>query len=232
MSCNCCQQTKPISNCVTTIVIGTITNLSTAVYVYFKNKSTDKIFRFSATSSGAGLVSITVGNQKFTNNHAYECWITLASATNLEEKLPVTISGMTGTYTCFLVPFYHVQDNSNAPVSYSSQTLKYDTDYPCYDAGFENACSTCPTQTTGTLIDFAAPQIFGTASAPESGDITENLVNANMGIVQKIYHTSNPAPTFPASWVLLGTTTYSAGGLNIIFCEYSSPTRVEYWITQ
>lgn len=149
MSCNCCQQTKPIANCVTTIVIGTISNLSTAVYVYFKNKSTDKVFRFSATSSGAGVVSITVGSQKFTNNHAYECWVTLASATNLEDKLPVTISGMTGTFTCFLVPFYHIQDNSNAPVSYSSQTLVYDVDYPCYDNGVAEDC--CITKAYGSF---------------------------------------------------------------------------------
>lgn len=87
-------------------------------------------------------------------------------------------------------------------------------------------------QTTGLLIDFQTQKIFNTATAPATGNITNDLTNAKLGIVQKIYHNSVIAPSMPAGWVLVGGGIYVPGVLNIIYAEWCGGTRVEYWVTQ
>ena len=62
--------------------------------------------------------------------------------------------------------------------------------------------------------------------------ITDSLTSAKIGLVQKIYHNHTVAPTFPAGWVKMGTATYTTSTLNVIFAEWVSGTRVEYWITK
>jgi len=85
---------------------------------------------------------------------------------------------------------------------------------------------------TGTNIHFSASTVFGTYSTPETGNITNTLTNSKLGVVQKIYHNSGTAPSVPAGWVLLGSTTYQISTLNIIYAEWSEGTRVEYWIVR
>jgi hypothetical protein len=87
-------------------------------------------------------------------------------------------------------------------------------------------------QTTGLLIDFQIQKIFNTAITPATGNITNDLTNAKLGIVQKIYHNSLIAPSMPAGWVLVGGGIYVPGVLNIINAEWCGGTRVEYWVTQ
>lgn len=89
------------------------------------------------------------------------------------------------------------------------------------------------TAETGTLITFESAKIYNSPISPATGDITDDLTGAKIGIVQKIYHKSGTEPTYPAGWVLIGTGTYVTGTiLNIIFAEWISETRVEYWIIQ
>lgn len=85
------------------------------------------------------------------------------------------------------------------------------------------------TGTTGTTITFTAPLIYNSPASPATGNITNTLTDAIIGIVQKIYHQNGTAPTFPAGWVLLRGT-YNTSALNIIYAEWVSGTRVEYWI--
>jgi len=85
---------------------------------------------------------------------------------------------------------------------------------------------------TGSLIDFVSPKIYNTPTSPTTSSITNNLTGSILGIVQKIYHNNGTIPTFPSGWVLLGSTTYATGELNIIYAEWSTGSRVEYWITQ
>ena len=87
-------------------------------------------------------------------------------------------------------------------------------------------------QSTGLLIDFQLQKIFNTATIPGIGEITNDLTNAKLGIVQKIYHNSLIAPSMPAGWVLVGGGIYVPGVLNIINAEWCGGTRVEYWVTQ
>jgi len=86
------------------------------------------------------------------------------------------------------------------------------------------------TATTGTVISFSKTEIYNTSSAPGTGNITNDLTGAQLGIVQKIYHNDGSSPTVPAGWVLIGSGTYTTSSLNIIFAEWCGGTRVEYWI--
>jgi hypothetical protein len=85
---------------------------------------------------------------------------------------------------------------------------------------------------TGAVIDFTASKVFNSPASPSTANITDDLTGAKIGIVQKIYHNHSVAPTVPAGWVLIGSGTYTLSTLNIIFAEWVSSTRVEYWIVQ
>jgi hypothetical protein len=88
------------------------------------------------------------------------------------------------------------------------------------------------TATTGSVISFIVPQVYNSVASPSSSNITDSLTSAKIGLVQKIYHNHTVAPTFPAGWVKMGTATYTTSTLNVIFAEWVSSTRVEYWITK
>jgi len=87
------------------------------------------------------------------------------------------------------------------------------------------------TAATGGVIDFTLPKIYNSPASPEIGNITDNLTGALIGVVQKVYHNHTVAPAFPIGWVLIGGE-YVISSLNIIYCEWVSATRVEYWIAQ
>lgn len=86
--------------------------------------------------------------------------------------------------------------------------------------------------TTGSVISFAVPQIYNTVASPSSSNFTDDLTGARVGVVQKIYSNKSTAPTFPAGWVKLGSGSYLNSSLNIIYAEWVSGSRVEYWIVQ
>lgn len=87
-------------------------------------------------------------------------------------------------------------------------------------------------QTTGNNIVFSSPYIYNTFSSPTTGDLTNTLTNAKLGVIQKIYHEDSSEPTFPVGWVRIGEGEYVVNELNIIYAEWVSGTRVEYWINQ
>jgi len=95
-----------------------------------------------------------------------------------------------------------------------------------------NAALQPATADTGAVIDFATSKVFNSPASPATANITDNLTGAKIGTVQKIYHNAGTAPTVPAGWVLLGSGTYQTSELNIIYAEWVSGTRVEYWIIQ
>ena len=74
--------------------------------------------------------------------------------------------------------------------------------------------------------------MYNTRTLPATGNITNDLTNARIGIVQKIYHNSAIAPSTPVGWVLVGEGFYVPSTLNIIYAEWVEGTTVEYWITQ
>jgi hypothetical protein len=86
-----------------------------------------------------------------------------------------------------------------------------------------------PAASTGSEIHFDKSRIYASVASPTTGNITNDLTGAKIGIVQKIYHNDSSEPTYPAGWVLLGGT-YTVDELNILYAEWVSGTRVEYWI--
>ena len=85
---------------------------------------------------------------------------------------------------------------------------------------------------TGVVVSFTESEIYNTSAAAGTGNITNDLTSAQLGIVQKLYHQEGSAPTVPAGWVLMGSGTYSTSALNVIYAEWCGGTRVEYWIVQ
>ena len=88
------------------------------------------------------------------------------------------------------------------------------------------------TTATTTTINFTGQTIYYNASSPGTGNITGNLTGAKLGLIQKIYHNSGTEPTYPAGWVLMGDAIYFTSTLNIIYAEWATGTRVEYWYVQ
>jgi hypothetical protein len=82
---------------------------------------------------------------------------------------------------------------------------------------------------TGTSISFDKIAVYNSSSSPATGNITNDLTGARIGVVQKIYHNNSVAPTFPAGWVKIEGD-YVISIENIIFAEWISGTRVEYWV--
>lgn len=85
---------------------------------------------------------------------------------------------------------------------------------------------------TGVAVSFTENEIYNTSAAAGTGNITNDLTGAKLGIVQKLYHQEGSSPSVPAGWVLMGTGTYSTTVLNVIYAEWCGGTRVEYWIVQ
>jgi hypothetical protein len=88
------------------------------------------------------------------------------------------------------------------------------------------------TSATGVVVSFSASYIYNSSASAGTGPITDNLTGSKLGIVQKIYHSSGSIPTVPAGWAKLGTGTYIPSVLNIIYAEWVSGSRVEYWVVQ
>lgn len=122
MSCSNCDKTKPILSCVTSLTIGTCAYNSTALYVYVRNNTTGRLYRLTTTSSGAGLIVVTtIADIQMIPDHNYEVWVTLASATNIDERIDITIDA--AVKTCLDVAIQTVFNSSDVLQS-GSQTLK------------------------------------------------------------------------------------------------------------
>lgn len=87
-----------------------------------------------------------------------------------------------------------------------------------------------PGSSSGVVIAFTSSLIYNSPSSPATASITDNLTGAKIGIIQKIYHNHSVAPSVPAGWVKLSSISYLTSNLNIIYAEWVSGTRVEYWI--
>jgi hypothetical protein len=88
------------------------------------------------------------------------------------------------------------------------------------------------TTATTTTVHFTGQTIFHKYTNQATGNITEDLTGAKLGITQKIYHNDVVVPTFPAGWVLMGDGVYFTSELNLIFVEWAEGSRVEYWYVQ
>jgi hypothetical protein len=119
-------------------------------------------------------------------------------------------------------------------IAIGTRDARYSGNYQPSAIQFSNLESQIESATadTGTLISFNRQKIYNTFSAPATGNLSNDLNGALLGVTQKIYHNSLIAPSMPIGWVLLGNGVYLPGALNIIYAEWCGGTRVEYWVTQ
>lgn len=105
--CNPCLETDTLPVCIDSLIVGTISSLTTAVFIFVKDITTGKIVRFEETSDGAGLVTITGLDTEpdFMPNHSYELWITLALATSIEAKEDITVPNAAASTECISLNF-------------------------------------------------------------------------------------------------------------------------------
>ncbi len=111
--CDPCLKTELVPKCLTNLIIGTISSLNTAVFVYIRDLTTGKLLRFSEVSSGAGQVTVTGLDTEpdFMPDHSYEMWITLQTAISIEDRETITVTSSLGdvTGTCFQIRFVAVE---------------------------------------------------------------------------------------------------------------------------
>lgn len=86
-------------------------------------------------------------------------------------------------------------------------------------------------QMSGTdSIIFDRPRVYNTRLSGLTGNISADLTNSKLGIIQKIYHNDSSTPTLSgATWSLLSGT-YTPSTLNIIYAEWVTSAEIEYWI--
>ena len=142
----------------------------------------------------------------------------------------ISISGsVTGTTSLLINDDFEIKNGSNNAAHLSTADLTGDVfiEFPDYSGTF----ALDPISVGGSgAISFNRPRVYNTFTSPRSANITDDLTDAKVGIIQKIYHQSGTAPTFPAGWVLISGT-YSTSVKNIIRAEWCEGTRVEYTIT-
>lgn len=119
--CSDCIHPKPIARCITNLIIGTITPLNTAVFVYIYNLTTGRNIRYAVTSSAAGLVTVPITPQRFSEDHSYEISITNQASANIGIKENITIGGEVSN--CVSLRFETIWLSDNTIATYANQTL-------------------------------------------------------------------------------------------------------------
>jgi hypothetical protein len=84
---------------------------------------------------------------------------------------------------------------------------------------------------SGVAISFRTSEVYNSVASPGSGSITDDFSGSIIGVVQKIYH-NDTSLVVPGNWIKLGSGSYTPSVLNIIYCEWVSGTRIEYWIVK
>jgi hypothetical protein len=121
--CAPCLVAKNIPRCLTNLIVGTVAN-STAYKVYIRNIATGDITQFSATSSLAGLLTVVLGDLLLMDGIEYELWVVLASATSVEAREQITVSGDVTPTTCVSFTAIPVTEADGDPVLFTNVTLQ------------------------------------------------------------------------------------------------------------
>lgn len=85
--------------------------------------------------------------------------------------------------------------------------------------------------TTGTVISFAIPQIYGSVATPETGNITYSTTGLVLGMDQILIHNNSSTPTFPAEFIIIWGG-YVANVQNTIRMEAIESNYIEVTISQ
>jgi hypothetical protein len=126
----------------------------------------------------------------------------------------------------------------NLPVASAINTGKLSsTDWTTFnskqDALGYTPLPTAAGTTTGTVLTFVTDRLYGSIATPETGNISVDTTNAQVGVTNVIIHNSGTAPTFTSPFKKLsGSGNYTTGQINYIFCMYINSTEIIYSINQ
>lgn len=118
--CSQCTRLKPVSICVNNLIIGTVSGTSTLYNIYFRSLANGFIVKYTATSSGAGLLTLSpTDGFVLATNHLYEMYVNTYTSSSTGANLTIG----TTTATCYNVMFEQVYDEDSI-YSYVNQTLE------------------------------------------------------------------------------------------------------------
>jgi len=113
--CSPCTRLNNIALCTSSIVIGTVTSNNTLYNIYFRSMANGMIIKYTATSSGAGLLTLTPTDGFFlASNHLYEIFVNKTNNNLVGENFTIG----TTTANCFTLMLDKVNNET-----YTSQTL-------------------------------------------------------------------------------------------------------------
>ena len=115
--------TRPVQTCIATLTIGTISALSTNVFVRLYNTATGRTVIYTTTTSGAGLVSIDLSGSELLEKSTYKI-----SVNTLSQYYDITIGSNTGQEV--IMPVERVSGAIEGNVTL--QTLCHSTNYCFY----------------------------------------------------------------------------------------------------
>ena len=102
LPCTSAIKCKPVQTCVNQLTIGTISAVSTNVFVRVKNMSTGRIVIYSAQSDNTGLVKIDISATELIEKTTYK-----VNVNSISQYYDITIDGQTAESVFF--PIERVQ---------------------------------------------------------------------------------------------------------------------------
>jgi len=125
--CTPCIPTFEVPTCTVNLTIGVVPDSTTDVLVYIQDLTVQgHPQQFNITTGGSGEVVIDLSTAPdFMPDHSHEVWVTLASATSIEERLQITVGSQ--TENCVQLRFVYVTDEAKDNISFTDQTLKLKT---------------------------------------------------------------------------------------------------------
>jgi hypothetical protein len=184
-----------------------------------------------------GVITIETGNITESTNANFVSDVQLTvlgstSGTNTGDETATSKQTFTDALTVSPAPLDTMMIQVTDPASTTVKKFSWSNFKTYLTTYFDTVYKRITYYDTGSVISFTYDVVWNTPESPSTANLTDNLTGAKIGLVQKIYHNKAVEPTYPAGWVKMGTGTYTNGVLNVIFAEWVSGTRVEYWITK
>lgn len=110
--CNTALSTKALPTCLGVLTIGTIPDLTTAVKIVIEDVTTGRREIYDVTSSGAGVVSVDLTGEEFSDSHSYQAWI-FKTTNGIDDRYAITVSGASATTEYVQLSFELIKDDGD-----------------------------------------------------------------------------------------------------------------------
>lgn len=124
-SCLPCLKVCNVPVCSEEIIIGTIADVNTDIYIVVHNKTTGRKQYVSTQSDAGGIVTLVTSGLGLMPEHSYELAVIPRPGSPCD-KYTITVGEFTGT--CISVTFENAKDSEGCPVTFTSVELEVETD--------------------------------------------------------------------------------------------------------